>query len=199
VQVLDFANMLRDEYVGSKLERSKFDVKRQHNKPLKESACCSIDSRTIFQKQWETAKLKFWVVIWLALNTPDLRSKSTNNNHQQLNWKPSYQKRSTGLALSVTLYFNNYNQSLNSANQVNYRESKQPIRIWGKCRLPVLSAGKCIRQFFNFSSPWLVGSGAVVIPIYLPFDLNTTSINIYLWSVFDTHLKSFDFLKNSSS
>lgn len=40
--------------------------------PLKRSACCSIDSLTIFQKQLDTAKLKFCVVIWLALNTPVL-------------------------------------------------------------------------------------------------------------------------------
>lgn len=66
----------------------------------------------------------------------------------------------------VTLYFNNYNQSLNSANQVNDRESKQPIRIWGQCSLSVLSAGKCIRQFFNFSWLWLVGSCHTCLPSF---------------------------------
>lgn len=32
--------------------------------PLKTSACCSTDSRTIFQKQSATARLKFFVVTW---------------------------------------------------------------------------------------------------------------------------------------
>lgn len=40
--------------------------------PLYISACCSTDSLTIFQKQSETAKLRFWVFIWLGLKVPDL-------------------------------------------------------------------------------------------------------------------------------
>lgn len=36
--------------------------------PLKLSACCSTDSRTIFQKQSDTARLRFLVVTWCAFS-----------------------------------------------------------------------------------------------------------------------------------
>lgn len=39
---------------------------------MKTSACCSTDSLTIFQKQSETARLRFFVVTWWAFSMPSL-------------------------------------------------------------------------------------------------------------------------------
>lgn len=43
--------------------------------PLKASACCSADAFTIFQKQSDTAKLRFRVEHWDVLRMPVLRKK----------------------------------------------------------------------------------------------------------------------------
>lgn len=44
--------------------------------PLKASACCSTDSLTIFQKQSDTARLKFFVVTWCAFSILVLKRKT---------------------------------------------------------------------------------------------------------------------------
>ena len=54
-------------------------VSRLNLVALKASACCSIVSRTIFQKHSDTAKLRFLVVIWDELTTPPLKIEVKNN------------------------------------------------------------------------------------------------------------------------
>jgi len=54
---------------------------------LNVSACCSTLSFTIFQKQSLTAKLKFRVVVCVALNTPSLqRIKSDDDENFEDNF-----------------------------------------------------------------------------------------------------------------
>ncbi|TNN84084.1 hypothetical protein EYF80_005690 [Liparis tanakae] len=49
-----------------------YSASTQEKDEEKTSACCSTDSLTIFQKQSETARLKFFVVTWWAFSMPSL-------------------------------------------------------------------------------------------------------------------------------
>lgn len=74
--------------------------------PLKASACCSTDSLTIFQKQSDTARLKFFVVTWCAFSIDVLWRKIAIGNYSmytQASWTPFSLHKKKALLFSFIL------------------------------------------------------------------------------------------------